>query len=301
MFCSRSFIGLLTAIVAVLLFPSEGRALTAGPALVDIALEANSATTVQIMVGNNAAMYQTFDLATESFISSGEQGQPQFIGKEGASEWFITDASITLQPGENRRLPVSVRVPENVAPGSYHVALFVSERASAESGVTNRQRIGVLFFINVLGDSRVEWTNVSFTPVFSTVSTLGNAFDIRVENQGTTFGSPSGTVEVHSVFGVTKTVPLNPQAVRILPKSARSYTIGFGDLRPTKNIIEQLKQEWSGLAIGPYKAVMRLEGYDKPIEASFTVVPKVTLVLVGIVLSVLLLMGWWTKRLQRAV
>lgn len=301
MLTSRLLMKLLTAVVAVLLFPSASKALTAGPALVDIAMNAGNATTVQVMVGNNASIYQTFDVSTEVFAPSGEDGQPIFIGKNGAANWLITDASVTLQPGENRQLPISVRVPNDAAPGSYHVALFISERAGTESGVTNLQRIGVLFFITVQGDAKVEWTNASFQAVFPSVATLGNAFEVRVENQGTVFGHPSGTVEVSSIFGVTKTLPLNPQSVRVLPKSARSYTIGFGDLRTPTDFVEQLKQEWSGLAIGPYKAVMRLDGYPKTIEASFTVIPKLTLMMASVILLLTIIVGWWAKRVNRVV
>lgn len=297
----RSLVSSCAAVLAVLLFPSASRALTVGPAILDASLEAGSATTVQIVVGNNAAMYQTFDLSTEAFESVGEKGQSMFLGKTGAAQWLITDASVTLQPGENHRLPVSIRVPEGTTPGSYQVALFVTERAGAETGVSNLQRLGVLFFVTVKGDTKVEWKNPSFSAIFPAVASFGNAFDVRIENQGNSFGSPSGTIEISSVFGVTKILALNPQEVRVLPKSARAYTIGFGDTRTPTSIGDRLKQEWSGLAIGPYKATMKLDGYPTTLQTSFTVIPTATLAIAFFVLFAVVLVAWWGRRVRRTV
>lgn len=297
----RSLVSSFAAVLAVLLFPSASRALTVGPAILDISLEAGSATTVQVIVGNNAAMYQTFDLSAEAFEPSGEKGQSTFLGKTGAAQWLITDASVTLQPGENHRLPVSVRIPEGTTPGSYQAALFVTERAGAETGVSNLQRLGVLLFVTVKGDTRVEWANPSFSAVFPSVASLGNAFEVRLENQGNVFGSPSGTIEISSVFGTTKVLALNPQDVRVLPKSARAYTIGFGDTRTPGSVIDRLKQEWSSLALGPYKATMKLDGYATVLQTSFIVIPTATLSVAFFILLFAVLIGWWGRRVRRTV
>ncbi|MCA9390633.1 MAG: hypothetical protein KC582_00015 [Candidatus Magasanikbacteria bacterium] len=301
MFHTRSLFALIVSFSFLLVMPTKSHALTVGPAITDISLDAGMVTTTNIVVGNNDAIYKTFDFSTETFEADGDKGQSRFLGKTGAANWFIMDASVTLQPGENRKVPISLRVPQDVTPGSYQVVVFITERGSTESGVTNLQRIGVLFFLMVQGDTNVVWSEPEFQQVFSQVVSFGNTFRVGLENKGNTYGVPSGTIEIASLFGTSKKISLNPQQVRVLPGSKRSYVVGFGDTRAPKTFVERIKQEWTHFAIGPYTAKMQLDGYPEVLETSFIVLPTALISIFTGILLLLLVVITWAKYVRRTV
>ena len=139
-----------------------------------------------------------------------ESGSPQVI--IGDSELptsiqpFVQSVpEVTLGPGEEREIPVTLSIPESTAPGSYYGVLrFVDSTVDSQSDNSNvalSASVGSIFLVTVPGET-VDL--LSLEEIFISngddrgrfFSTAPNTVNIRINNQGNTFQAPYGRVLV---------------------------------------------------------------------------------------------------------
>lgn len=168
---------------------------------------------------------------------SDEDGTPKILLEEGEKspysmkEWFAPLARLTLKPREIRKLPVTIHIPANAAPGGYYsVVRFTATPPELEdTGVSLSASLGALVLMRVNGQARegLEITDFSITKDGKTNTLFESApltFVTRLKNTGTIHEQPAGQVTITDMFGkTTAAVNVNLPPRNILPGSTRKF------------------------------------------------------------------------------
>lgn len=219
----------------------------ASPLRFEEMVEPGQVFTKYIKVTNTAEYPQKFFIYAMDFKPGGEFGQALLIPsktEEGPylSNWIqATKEGIEFLPGEEKQIPITFKVPQNVGPGGYYGAIVVGPqppKIDPKEGVviamTNQVAILVLF--RVKGDVIEEARIREFTTEKEFYSTPFNVkFITRIENLGNVHIKPVGVIEIKNFFGkVIATLNVNPTGANVLPKSVRRFEnswsgeMGFG-------------------------------------------------------------------------
>ncbi|MCE9586474.1 hypothetical protein K8R04_04120 [Candidatus Uhrbacteria bacterium] len=244
------------------------KAISVGPGLVDVTVDAGKQTDFSILVTNEEAQTLSFALTIQKFIPQGDSGQVEFLSPNdtsGLPDWLFLEApTLTLRSGESRNVSVSLRVPNDATPGGHYAAVFLTQTSldtSAGQNVSAIPRIGVLVFATVNGnvvekvalrEARVEQISGSHLPA---------RFIVTVENNGNVHVLPSVRIDITNVFRQTvASLDGNTVDSRVLPGSARVFTSDWikGSGVSDGGFWNELKQEWSNGAIGWYEARIRV-------------------------------------------
>lgn len=240
------------------------QAISVGPAIIDVSVDAGQQTDFSILVTNEEQQALSFALTIQKFIPQGESGQTFFLpasDTSGLPDWLYLEApTLTLRPGESRRLPVSLRVPNDAAPGGHYAAIFLTQTSldtAAGQNVSAIPRIGVLVFATVNGslverialrDANVDQADGSRLPV---------RFSALIENQGNVHVQPKLQIQIVNVFGkAVATIDANTDEGRILPGSKRMYQAEWAKARVDEGegFFHGLQQEWRNWGLGWYEA-----------------------------------------------
>ena len=307
----RSFF-LAATLVLSLLTGANVQAISVSPAIIDVTADAGKQTDFSILVTNEESETLSFALTIQKFIPLGDGGATQFLPQEdtsGLPDWLYLEApTLTLRAGESRRMPVSLRVPNDATPGGHYAAIFLTQTSldtAAGQNVSAIPRIGVLVFATVSGtvverlalrNARSEQLDGSHLPV---------QFHVDIENQGNIHVQPEVKIEITNIFGQTvATIDGNSADARILPGSKRALTSSWSktDEKAGVGFWESLKQEWGNGGIGWYQA--RVQVSSRAGEAGesiigFQVWPWRSLSIGGGLLVLVALFLWATRRMFR--
>lgn len=240
------------------------QAISVGPAIIDVQANPGSTQDFSFTVTNEEQESLSYAITIQKFIPQGEEGRTQFLPESdtnGLPDWMFVDAgSLTLRPGESRRVAVSLRVPNDATPGGHYAAIFLTQTnldTAAGQNVSAIPRIGVLVFATISGslNERVVLRESSVDQ--SVYSALPVRFRLAIENQGNVHVQPSVSVEVKNMFGNTVAkIDGNPDASRILPGSSRRFVFDWQKVPPQEKdgFWAATKNEWNNFAIGFYEA-----------------------------------------------
>lgn len=171
------------------------------------------------------------------FTAGGEDGTPKILLEEGETspysmkEWFAPLARLTLKPREIRKLPVTIHIPANAAPGGYYsVVRFTATPPELEdTGVSLSASLGALVLLRVNGQAQEGLEIADFSVVKDgKTNTLFEStpltFVTRLKNTGTVHEQPAGQVTITDMFGkTTAAVNVNLPPRNILPGSTRKF------------------------------------------------------------------------------
>ncbi len=250
--------------VFVFLLPQKASALTISPARFEIETDPGQEVRGEVLLMNEQAEAKTFYSSFENFEANGETGTPNFVpGKEGLASWMSADSSVTLNPGEEKRLSFTIRVPSDARPGGHFAALFwgTNPTTSSTNNISVGARIGMLVLLRVSGDVKeeggisdvdTESGEVLFSSLPVTLTyTFNNAGDDRL--------NPKGSIIIRNLFGIkVKELNANPSDGNILPRSSRKYKVAWGEEMEKKSFFRSAFYELKHFAIGPYKVTVNL-------------------------------------------
>lgn len=245
-----------------------------GPGRSEIRLEPGQSFVQEITVTNRISDNREFKLEIEDITGTADAAQPVVLLGEETGPYSvkeiisIPEMSFTLDLGERARIPVTVTVPQNAAPGGYYGSILVSTVQSSETtdATTPRSpiiaRVGSLFFVTVAGEVLREGEAKSITTLDgkSVYQSGPIEFAVLYENTGTVHTNPYGEISITNMFGEeVGFVELEPWFV--LPKSLRSREVSWD----------------REFLFGKYTATARINrGYDDlvdEVETTFWVLP----------------------------
>lgn len=255
------------------------RALTLSPPTYEIGATPGQTLTTGLKIFNETDTGGTFYFETQNFTAKGDDGEPEFIEEDAKTDlasWIETPASIDLAAGELKRVEFQIRVPENADPGGHYTAIFLSNTppSNGNGSVGISSKIGTLVLLRVEGDvvEQAKLASFGLAENKKIAGSLPVKFITRIENNGTVFVKPSGTIKIFNIFGIktaetTVNIGKMPDGSlrpvgNVLSNSARKFESVWGnpENKGGGNFFEKLVAEKNNFALGMFVAKLEL-GY----------------------------------------
>ncbi len=250
------FLGILLAVGTV---PNNAKALTISPVSMEIV--AKPGETVQgtlIVLENEGAQPRTYTFSAEEFTAGDETGNPSFIAdKSDIGGWITSDATVTLQPREQKEVSFTIKIPQNAAPGGHFAGLFWTASGSEGGQVAIEAKVGTLVFLTVEGQIVDRGTIAEFASKNAVNSTFPVDMFMRFQNMGNDRVSPKGTVTIKNMFGSqVGSASVNAEGGNVLPTQIRRFDVpvATNGAEPSSGFFDALQRQLAGPSIGRYTA-----------------------------------------------
>jgi hypothetical protein len=260
------------------------------PAVIEDAAAPSQTYHFGITVRNISDSARTYTFSARDIKGLDASGLPVFAAPNettdySLSAWIILPQnSVTLDAGEMREIPFTVKVPAGASPGAHFGGIFLDAAAGTQqtTGAAVGYSVGTIISLKIAGDVVEEAQLREFSTDKLVYGTPAVTFSARVENKGNVLERPHGLIEVTDMLGKkVATINVNDSAAPVFPGSDRRYPV-----------------KWSSddFAFGRYQAVVSLVYGDsarKTISAatSFWILPlKLILTLIGVLLAVLVML-----------
>lgn len=296
------------AMLAVALAPAGAGATTVSPPIVELDLSKGSVVEQVIKLKNDGEAPQSYYISTQRFIAapSGE-GAPEFIEGPtsiGLVSWIeFPFTQITLQSDQTIEIPLTIRVPDNAAPGGHYAGIFFSTDAPEpeDTGVGVAQRIGTLMLVRIAGQIRESAQVTQFGTDQASYDSLPVTFEATVNNLGNVHIKPQGVINIRNFLGKKAAVmAVNEAGGNILPDSSRTFEAVWAksfDVADGNGFWAKYRAQKKNFAFGKYTADLSLAyGTNKSLSAntSFWVFPTQVIVvqlILWIIIIILIVFG----------
>lgn len=290
--------------------------LSVGPEKFEFPVNRGEVREEVLRVANRSEVPLPVHLRVVRFAASDETGGIRFTERpEDISfdiiQWIELPAQdMILAPGESRRVPFTLTVPENAEVGGKYGAILVEpqlpETYFAEDAARVFPRVAALFLLDVprfqldgeagaarLEEFAVEEVSPVLSETFSRIASLfrapttvfagdpgvsidvldrgTNSFTVRVANEDITHIRPSGTLAVHNSFGRTVAKAELPETT-ILPGTVRKFPVAFSSEGEERTVASTIAPYF---ALGKYSATVVLESTGPALGASGTAEPLI--------------------------
>ena len=254
----KGFIFVIFLVVGGMFAAQQVWALTISPVRMDFSPNPGDLIESQLLLINEKKEVKTFYSSFENFRASGETGEPQFVEEKiGLSNWIETASQITLNPGEQKKIPFFIQVPEDAEPGGHFAAIFWGTNppeGGETKGVSVGAKLGMLVLLRVGGEIKEEGLLLEFgaEDQKNFFNCLPVDFIYRFENKGNVQLRPKGDIKIKDIFGKTLVVlPANEAEGNVLPQSIRKFEVEWNpneaeitdktETTEKKNFLEELK------------------------------------------------------------
>jgi len=256
------------------------------PTSQEVALDPGGTYRGHITVINDGATDVNYRVYATDYRVTGETYVGNFDSSGKAADvspvsWFSLPAgSFTVKARVEQTFDYTVNVPRTAAIGGHYAAVFVETIPPAGSGgafVSRIERIGTLFYVNVRGEVRQDGSVMPLEVArLQSVGPVRGA--LRLHNDGNLHFLAEGTARLTGPFGADagKAVPLKGE---VLPGTTRRFDLALPAPAP----------------IGLYKvtATVKYLGRTEEVSRWMLLMPRVTFVIVGGTVLLLLGVGLW--------
>ena len=209
----------------------------------DLTYEADPGAVIEdaVTVYNFGNMVLTFNLYATDAFNNGDGAFDLLPGDEeptGAGSWVtMGQNNITVPPGTQVDVPITITVPEDARPGDHAGGILASNVTSStdESGqiVELDRRTGTRLYLRVSGPLTRELVVADVQTSYSrTLNPLTGSAEVsfRVENRGNVRMSGTPTVSVAGPFGIGERTVTFPEVTELLPGGDVTITGDVGDV-----------------------------------------------------------------------
>jgi hypothetical protein len=222
-----------------------GNGLRVSPVRTDVTVQPGHSQTVNITVTNVTGGTASFQAVINDFVAAAdESGNPsiildptKFAPSHSLKRFIGPVAIVTLQPGEEKTVPIVITVPANAAGGGYYGAVrFAPANTSNAPGkqISLSGSVGSLILAKVPGNIK-EQLSIAGVDVYSGkrngnffTSNKGLNVYLRFQNEGNIQEAPFGKVIVknrsNKTIGTYEINNINPPG-NVLPDSIRRFTL----------------------------------------------------------------------------
>ncbi len=274
-----------------------------GPGKTELMLSPGDKYVLEATVANSSGVTKIVKFGVEDLAASNDPNQTiKFLGDQ-RGPYSLKDYvkpevdSVVLKNGQRVRMPVTISIPADAAPGGIYGAIMMDAEnlpnaKTVPAGMVGTQinintRVGSLLFIRINGNVLESSYLKNFTASQNFYEQGPVNFKIDDTNTGDVYLDPYGTVQLKDMFGrVVDQTNVAPWFV--LPRSERIRVIAWNT---------------PGLFIGRYTATLSLNrGYGNIIDTksvSFWVIPWriILIVLIGLILIIWFIV-WLSSNLQ---
>jgi hypothetical protein len=222
---------------------SGGNGLRISPVRTDITISPGESQTVMITTTNVTTAVEDLEAVVNDFTASAdESGNPaillgtnQYAPSHSLKRFVEPIPDFTLQPGQEKTITATIKVPANAAGGGYYGAIrFAPASEGANQTVTLAGSVGSLVIVTVPGNIIDRLTIASFdarkNDQVSSFYTSNKGIDatIRFQNEGNVQEEPFGKVLLknHSgkIIGQYEVNNTEPRG-NVLPDSIRKFSV----------------------------------------------------------------------------
>ncbi len=239
----------------------DSLSLTITPPLIKVNMDPGETWSSFVKVVNDNSSKLTVYAHTMDF-KSGKEGGLEFIPKsdikEGQrfllSQWIeIESGPFVIAPFKSKKIPFTIRVPEDAEPGGHYAAILIGTKPPANkeikgSAIKVASQVTSLILLNIEG----EVTEQGFIREFSTERLFYQKpevkFKLSFANSGNVHLHPVGEIKIYNMWDKERgTIPINKDSHfgNVLPQSKRTW-------------IFEWRGEESPFEIGRYKAELIL-------------------------------------------
>lgn len=252
---------------------SLAKAVTVGPAKIQINANPGQVVTSTIFLKNDGMQSLTFYSSAETFTE--QNGVKNFFqGNNDLSSWLSIPTSITLGPGGQESIPFSINVPKQASPGGHFAVVWWSTgNQKSNSSLSIITRAGVLVYLNVSGKVK-ESGDFNISGSLLSIAAPVN-FNAVFSNTGNVALTPQGNLIIKNIFGgVVATIPFNQNGMIVLPRSYNDFSLIWQD---------------GGFYFGPYLATLSANygGAGKIVENRWFFVISWSVITVLIAITIL--------------
>jgi hypothetical protein len=287
----------------ILAAPSFAQAqLTSGiglkPSLIEEGADPGQVLNRSISVTNLSDSEQTYYLFTRDISTVRDGGTPVYA-EEGTertgfelTEWLTLGIDeVTMSPGQETVIPVTIAVPDSATPGSHFGAVFISMQPPRlrEVGASVGYEVANIISIRISGDVTESAQIRSFRTNKLVYGSTNIDFMAEVENKGNVLVRPYGPLTVHNMFGKqVASLTINESQGGVFPFTQRDFVLTWED---------------EGLGFGRYQAVVAMIYGDVGRQAtisstvSFWILPMKIITPALIILAILLLTAYFGVRM----
>ena len=267
------------------------------PSLIEEGADPGQVLDRSISVTNLSDEEQTYFLFMRD-IERVEDGGVPVYAEPGAektgfelTEWLeLAESEITLLPGEEQEIDLTITVPDDATPGSHFGGVFVSMQPPRlrQVGASVGYEVANIVSIRISGDA-VESAQIRS---FRTDNLIYGSTDINffaeVENKGNVLIRPFGPLEITNMMGTkVATLQMNESQGGVFPFTRRNFELNWKD---------------DGPGFGRYEAVLSMvygeQGRQSTIfsTVSFWILPMDIIGPAALILVVILLVTYFGVR-----
>lgn len=221
------------------------------PHIIDEQANARDIFNYQIKVKNNTANQADIYLLVNdiSFVAGKQQTlDPALLDKSNSlSRWIsITRGKIELASGEEKQIPLNIKVNMSAAPGVYYAAITFSPNSSRSGAeeAAKKYNLPQLIISFEVGDQILEKSQLSnFKSLKNVYFNFPAQFSLSIMNVGNTPIKPQGAIHIYNRKGEeVDTLDINPEKKSIVAETEGIYLI-----------------DWQGKSFGKFKARLEAE------------------------------------------
>lgn len=217
--------------------PSAGQALEIAPPVLNLKADPGEVIKTTISLRDIASTSLIVTSEVNDFTAQGEDGTPKVLVDDAEPNpnsiipWVAPIPSLTLKSRQIEKVPLTIRVPANAAPGGYYGVIRFTAVAPDidQSGVALSASLGAMVFIRVNGEAK---ENMSIQEFYlskdgkrgSFFDSIPLAFTERIKNEGNVHEQPIGNILVTDMFGKPAVnVNVNLEGRNVLPGTIRRF------------------------------------------------------------------------------
>ncbi len=222
-----------------------GNGLRVSPVRTDLIINPGKSQVVHVLVTNVTSVPATLQTIINDFTANpDESGNPaiildpsQYASSHSLKRFITPGNNITLQPGQQKDVPIEIKIPAKAPGGGYFGAVrFAPANTSANPGqnVTLASSVGSLILVKVPGDIREQLTIASFDarhkdqPSSIYFNSKNITATVRFQNEGNVQENPFGKILLKNRSGkILGTYELNTTIPpgNVLPDSIRKFSV----------------------------------------------------------------------------
>lgn len=216
---------------------NSGQAFEIAPPLLPVKGDPGSTAKAEILLRNISKTDLFVTSEVNDFTADGEDGTPKLLldttepNPYSLRPWVNIKTGFTLKSKELTKLPVTITIPKDAAPGGYYGVIRFSGRPPEleGTGVSLSASLGSLVFLTVNGAAKEDVAVSEFS--VNNGGKAGTLFEApplnfveRFKNNGNIHEQPTGIVTITDMFGKTlATLTVNSPPRNILPRTIRKF------------------------------------------------------------------------------
>lgn len=234
-------------------FAQNSAGVSISPGLIEKPADPGQVLTEEFRVTNLSAEERTYYLFVKDITGVRDGGSPVFAIENSEktgyeiSEWVVLGATeLTLAPGAEQTIPVTINVPSTATPGSHFGGVFVSLEPPRMRtvGAAVGFEVANIVSIRITGDALESVQIRSFATDKYIYGSPQVEFSATIQNKGNVLERPYGPLEVTNMFGEkVATITFNDQLGGVFPQTTRDFKVTWSD---------------TGTAFGRYEARLSL-------------------------------------------